>query len=95
MSVWWSPSDRDVSTLQVEYCQLCGAPVGAADRVLAVAQGLSGIWVCQDHQELATSLSWLDLGGTGNASIPDQTPLPHSGRDIYEDAGVDVEGWPD
>ena len=80
------PTHRDQDTEQIEFCELCGMPVGAADRVRGTAQGLHGVWVCPLHAELATSPSWLDLGGTGSApNIQDDTE-PHSGIDPYEAA---------
>jgi hypothetical protein len=77
------PSHRDPTTPQIEFCDLCGAPVGAADRIRATAQGLVGAWVCKDHAELATNPSFLDLGGDASAPIVEPETEPHSGHDIW------------
>lgn len=70
----------------IEFCELCGAPVGADDRTQGIAQGLVGRWLCPDHRHLGANLSFLDLGGTGNAPDPDMQEAPHSGIDIWEES---------
>jgi len=77
--VWTRPNRRDPKTLQVEICDLCGRPVGAADRTLATAEGLVGRFICSDHGDLGTNPSANDLGWPGNATEPPLQIDPHSG----------------
>lgn len=85
-SGWLYPSHRPTDDPDaVEFCALCGAPVNARDRILAIAQGLNQQWVCPEHWELAMSLSFNDLGGTGQAVDPNVPLLPHSGVNAFEE----------
>lgn len=86
MGAWNGPSHRNPDTPQIEFCSLCGAPVGAADMVEGTAEGLRGGRYCPECSDLATNPSFLDLGGVGNAAPHEELPLPHNGSNIFEDA---------
>lgn len=86
MGVWSGPSHRDPETPQIEYCDLCGAPVGAADRIRAISQGLRDRWLCPEHEEYAFSLSFQDRGSTSQAPVVDYPDEEHSGLNPFETA---------
>ena len=87
---WKTPSHRDQSKPQVEFCDLCGAMVAAEDRILATAEGLAGFWVCKEHADLALNPSFNDE--PGYIDPPKQNEFPHSGENW---AIVEPEdGWP-
>jgi len=84
MGVWKGPTTRDKDTLQIEFCELCGAMVGASDRVVGIEQGLRDVYLCPRHH-LGQSLSFQDLGGTGQASYDPEPDEPHSGVNFFEE----------
>ena len=96
---WSTPSHRNTKTPQVEICDFCGALVGAADRVLATAEGAAGMWVCKEHEVYATTPSYNDLGGAGTLIGPQSPLLPHSGgfgldvfRDTVSQLRINIQG---
>lgn len=86
---WRRPSHRNTETPQAEFCELCGALVGAADRILATAEGLNGRYICGRHGTLGTEPSYNDLGGTLAVNPRPAEIEPHSGQNW----AVEEEGW--
>jgi len=85
---WKVPSHRNTNHPQVEFCDFCGAMVAASDRIEGTAEGFIGRWVCKEHLALATTPSFNDLGGIGNAIPANQAnPAPSSGSNwVNEDS---------
>ena len=81
MALWSGPNRRNIETPQIEFCDLCGAMVGAGDRIQLFVEGLDGLWVCPNHAEFISNPSFNDLGGTSQAVEPNEPIEPSSGED--------------
>lgn len=49
MSIYQVPTRRNKRDLQVEFCELCGMPIGHRHLMIAEVQGLRGFAVCDAH----------------------------------------------
>lgn len=67
--------------VQLEYCELCGVRLPAAERIQATTQDLAGRWVCPKCAPLVLNPSYLDFGGPGNLAPEPGEVEPHSGED--------------
>jgi len=67
--------------VQLEYCEICGVRLPAAERIQATTQDLAGRWVCPKCAPHVLNPSYLDFGGPGNLAPEPGEVEPHSGED--------------
>lgn len=80
--------------VQLEYCEICGVRLPAAERIQATTQDLAGRWVCPKCAPHVLNPSYLDFGGPGNLAPEPGEVEPHSGEDwVTEIQGTEIYQW--